>query len=131
MFGLSHFPWDRNGEGRHYQTHKIVVEEYMNTAATMAPGKRLEAHERPPEAVREVFKLYSKMKTTAIESDQDILDFLRGLTARQEANLLHTNGISKEQLQALENKFQLSASTELPHNPTVSVYEARDIPGTC
>ncbi|KAI9718695.1 MAG: hypothetical protein M1812_003869 [Candelaria pacifica] len=100
----------------------------------MAPKQFLDAHERPPEAIREAFKLYSKMKPSALDLDPDIMDFHRGISDDQQAKLLQTNSITKEQLMALCSQFGslIGPPTSLSgfnNDSHILINEVRNIPG--
>ncbi|KAI9702944.1 MAG: hypothetical protein M1836_008158 [Candelina mexicana] len=99
----------------------------------MARGQPYDAHERPPKAFRDVFKLYSKKESGALDLDPAILDFRRGMTGDQQSALLQTNSISRDHLLALCNQFHaidsLNDQRAFTNNSDFPIYEARDIPG--
>ncbi len=49
----------------------------------------LDAHEKPPDVLRELFKRYQKVTQDALHSDPDIVDFRRGLSDSQQTEFHH------------------------------------------
>ena len=53
----------------------------------MASFHGLSVYGRPPKELREVYKKFQKMKNDAVDRDEEILDFRRGLTSTQKQNI--------------------------------------------
>jgi len=92
----------------------------------------LNAHQRPPNFLKDVYKKYQKLKGDALEQDEDIVDFGRGLSEKQEGLFEVTEWMSTEAAQAVYNAF-MGEDEEIPLNlpDRLYAYHHLDLPGAC
>ncbi|KAL1621961.1 hypothetical protein SLS56_008972 [Neofusicoccum ribis] len=90
----------------------------------------LDAHERPPDRIRNAYKKYQKLRGRALDSDPDLLD-LRAVAADTVDQLHVVRSISPTGLRPIFEAFVAGSSSDslaLPDAP-VPVYEHRHMPG--
>ncbi|GME56375.1 Alkylated DNA repair protein [Neofusicoccum parvum] len=89
----------------------------------------LDAHERPPDRIRNAYKKYQKLRGRALDSDPDLLD-LRAVAADTVDQLHVVRSISPTDLRPIFEAFVAGSSSDslaLPDAP-VPVYEHRHMP---
>lgn len=59
----------------------------------MTANTQHDAHQRPPEPIKVVYKKYQKMAAASLEADEDILDFAREKTTEHESKLKRVRSI--------------------------------------
>ncbi|KAF2092275.1 hypothetical protein K490DRAFT_61716 [Saccharata proteae CBS 121410] len=100
----------------------------------MGDRRVLDAHQRPPDCIRHVYKRYQKMKAEALDHDPDLLDLCRDGT---KDHLRQVRVFSQSKLDEAFRTFEThgpSASNDSgtdrgPNDGAVSVYEDSSIPG--
>lgn len=87
----------------------------------------LDAHERPPDRIRNVYKRYQKLRGAALDNDSDLLD----LSVSNMAGQLHVvRSISPTDLASAFQGFMADGSESLVlPDASVPVYEHRHMPG--
>lgn len=111
------------------QEPKVITKEEEETAmSTMTPHKHLDAHERPPEAIRNIYKKYQKMQREALALDRDIID---GPSEAPSGALRVVRRFDFEELRPTFDAFTGPSRPSDHENlqDTVPVYEHPDIPG--
>ncbi len=99
----------------------------------MAQAESLDAHERPPTFLRNVYKYYHKLPISAIESDPRVLDLNPGSKPAIPANnkaLVECGKISTKIIAA--SCYKLADTPDLGKEmPSLDaiVYEVKNIPG--
>lgn len=84
----------------------------------MAQIKGFNAHDRPPEAVRQCFKKYSKIQLSEVDHDHDILDLRRVDPDFMPANLRLSQYMSSQELRlAFDDFIQGSHDTHMEDAP--------------
>ncbi|KAF2760232.1 oxidoreductase [Pseudovirgaria hyperparasitica] len=97
----------------------------------------LDAHQKPPEDIRLVYKSYQKMKVAALDWDENLLDFKRELskTHKSKVKVLHT--LDYEHLQGIFQQFtgevvdvsNRACEKKATIPASIPVYEHDDCPG--
>lgn len=98
----------------------------------MAQVRNLDANERPPAFIRNIFKFYQKTSQAALETDDGILDLSGGLRTTFQDRISEVDGISTSRISAACR--YLRDGKELAMDllgSEVKVYEANNIPGMC
>ena len=101
----------------------------------MGRPERLDAHEKPPVAVREVYKRYQKLPSKDLDKDSEVVDFRRGLSSTQQIDIRIIATQSKDHLAetfaTFINGASRSADTLAADSfPTDAlIYEHRQLPG--
>jgi alkylated DNA repair protein alkB family protein 1 len=90
---------------------------------------QLDAHARPPEALRCQYKHYQKLSRNALDDDPDLLDSRRpGLSACHDRNFFHR---SPDDITNLYSDFVGEPVDTLPPSLTsAGLYEHPHVPGT-
>ena len=90
----------------------------------------LDAHARPPDIIKRVYKRYQKLTLEAIQSDPTILDFRRGLTNEQQRKIRKVDSVPSSLMKTAcsylgptEAHADAASSVDLP------VYETEAVPG--
>lgn len=90
----------------------------------------LDAHDRPPELIKSVYKRYQKLTLEAIQSDPMILDFRRGLSDEQQCSVRKADSIPQSLVSAACSHLGLArASQGMQLSMHVPVYETHTVPG--
>ena len=96
----------------------------------MAQGDTLDARERPPAFIKNVYKFYSKRSKDALTSDAGILDLSLGLNPGNCNMVKKTDKLSRPTVYAacchLQGGIGLASNLS---EADAEVYEAKDIPG--
>lgn len=96
----------------------------------MASPKSLDAHERPPEDIRNIYKKYQKMKKELLALDPDITDISSG---DQVDALREVRHIKLQELRPTFRVFNVSSAAndldDQKSESTIRVYEHPDVPG--
>ena len=90
----------------------------------------LDAHGRPPDLIKRVYKRYQKLTLEAIQTDPTILDFRRGLTKEQQCKIRKVDNVPSSLIKAAcsylgptETHTDAASTVDLP------VYETEAVPG--
>ena len=90
----------------------------------------LDAHGRPPDLIKRIYKKCQKLTLEAIQSDPVILDFRRGLTDEQQCKIRKVDSVPSSlindactYLGPAERHTDAASSVDLP------VYETQAVPG--
>lgn len=98
----------------------------------MSVIQELEPHDKPPEALRNVYKKYQKFTPSELQSDPTVLDFQRGLTQEQQKIIERVDEVQSSAIDAacllLGSDDDLNGSQS---NGSVQVYQSKAIPGKC
>lgn len=86
-------------------------------------------YQRPPDAIRNVYKKYQKMKPVDVDKDTGIVDPERDILGNENVKVKVVREIDLEGLQRTFQGFA-DANVDIPGSP-VSVYEHSDMPGRC
>ncbi|KAF2870170.1 hypothetical protein BDV95DRAFT_629423 [Massariosphaeria phaeospora] len=86
----------------------------------------LDPHQRPPEAIRNVYKKYQKMRLKDIDQDLELIDLDGDLSAAKKA---HVSMLREIDVERLATAFRAFAGQNLQSMHSVPVYEIEDIPG--
>ena len=97
----------------------------------MAKGIELDAHERPPDFMRNVYKLYRKLSRAALETDESIIDLNDGMSCGAMIHKIkEVDRISRSEISAACEYLREGKDVPISHIvPEIRVYEANDIPG--
>lgn len=97
----------------------------------MAPHKDLDAHERPPQDIRNIYKKYQKMKKEHLALDQDIIDIPSGAQSDTLREVWRFNfGQLRPTFDAFNGSSNFPNSLDAGNLPdTIPVYEHPHIPG--
>ncbi|KAH0551122.1 hypothetical protein GP486_007535 [Trichoglossum hirsutum] len=93
----------------------------------MATALRLDAHEAPPIGIRHEYKKYQKLEPRGFDEDLDIIDFQRGLTRSQDADVVQIGAVSAGRLAAACQSFHQAGKQHMP-TAAGSNIPSRDIP---
>ncbi|KAI9818938.1 MAG: hypothetical protein M1827_007760 [Pycnora praestabilis] len=93
----------------------------------MAPAPSFNAYEKPPEAIREVYKRYQKLNIAELDTDLDLVDFKRGLTRKQQVCFTEVDHIPAPHTAELYRHFMTRDDPARPDSPNIQV-NAADIP---
>ena len=89
-----------------------------------------EAHPKPPEQIRAVYKKYQSSSPASLATDAEILDFERGLTHGQLNKLKEVCKIPGHLLLAACNDFgEMQAQDLSASGVDVPIFEHDDLPG--
>lgn len=97
--------------------------------------QHLDAHQRPPESIKAVYKKYQKMKLKELEQDTEIINLAHGEDSPLPANskMRVVRSIPKEQVraafQALAGTVEHAQDDDLKDLSDINVYEHEDMPG--
>jgi len=90
----------------------------------------LDAHEKPPDAMREVFKKFQKILPSALTTDADVLDFGRALDPSQQCLVKEIDKYDKSELVPIFQTFcRYDSAEDLDYPPTIPVYQHDHMPG--
>ena len=90
----------------------------------------LDAHGRPPDLIKKVYKRYQKLTLEAIQSDPTILDFRRGLTDEQQCRIRKVDSVPSSIIKAACSFLgPTEARTDAASNVDLPVYETQAVPG--
>lgn len=90
----------------------------------------LNAHDRPPDFIKKVFKRYQKLTLEALESDPTVLDFRRGLTNEQQCKFRKVDSVPSSLLKtACSYVGPTEAHTDAAISVDLPVYETEAVPG--
>lgn len=98
----------------------------------MASHRDLNVFEKPPLTLREVYKRFQKLKADALDVDQTIIDFTRGLTNDQKQKIRVSDWLNQNDVRKASAAFVGSQSVS--HCQDVQeasnlAYEHEDLPG--
>ena len=89
-----------------------------------------DAHDRPPQSIKSVYKRYQKLTLEAIQKDPTILDFRRGLNDEQQCSVQKVDSVQQSFMVAACSHLGLSeAHRDTQFSAHVSVYEIEAVPG--
>jgi hypothetical protein len=97
----------------------------------VAKMQHLDPHERPPITIRNVYKKYQKMKSKALDQDQDIIDLSSDAAASSNSKVRVIKEYAAQDLTATFRAFA-GEDAELEHirlSSSIPVYEHEDMPG--
>ena len=103
---------------------------HCNSQTLMAQGDTLDARERPPAFIKNVYKFYQKLSKDALASDAGILDLSLGLSPGNCNIVKKVDNLSRPTVYAA--CYHLHGGIGLASNLSeadAEVYEAKDIPG--
>ncbi len=80
----------------------------------------LDAHEKPPDVLRELFKRYQKVSQDALHNDPDIVDFRRGLSDSQQMEFHHFPWHKMNSTNALFQSFRGADGLEISHEDVIA-----------
>ena len=90
----------------------------------------LDAHDRPPEFIKGVYKKYQKLTFESIQSDPAILDFCQGLSCEQQCKVRHVGSVSLSSIDTACSHLRLGeVHKSAASGVDVQVYESKDVPG--
>ncbi|KAJ9667408.1 hypothetical protein H2201_002609 [Coniosporium apollinis] len=97
----------------------------------MAPHKDLDAHERPPQDIRNIYKKYQKMKKEHLALDRDIIDISSGAQSDTLREVWRFNfGRLRPTFDAFNGSSNFPNSLDAGNLPdTIPIYEHPHIPG--
>ena len=86
------------------------------------------AHEKPPERIKTFYKKYQRMTLTDLQSEQDVVDFVRDSDACSKHNLRLVRTIDSD---ALGSSLSLASITGRPSHQSglIQVFESDKMPG--
>ena len=98
----------------------------------MASHQGLSGFDAPPAGLREVYKKFRSLKVDALDVDEEILDFARGLTNEQKQNIRVSQWLNQDSLKKSSATF--ANSQTVPHSQDAKeasnlAYEHKDLPG--
>lgn len=88
----------------------------------------LDAHEKPPDVLRSVYKKYQKLSSNELTADVDIIDFRRGLSEQQQKLFTVVECSRPETLRA-EFQLFLGDVEELETAAQINAYHHLSLPG--
>ena len=90
----------------------------------------LDAHARPPDIIKKVYKRYQKLTLEAIQSDPTVLDFRRGLTNEQQCKIRKVDTVPSSLIKtACSYLGPTEAHTDAASCEDSPVYETDAVPG--
>ena len=89
----------------------------------------LDARERPPESIKELYKRYQKLTLEAIRSDPTILDFRRGLSGEQQCKVRRVSSVPRSSMDAACSHLRHPEARKAVAPNVVPVYEIEAVPG--
>ena len=96
----------------------------------MASRKGLDPHRKPPEIIRSTYKNYEKLKLKEIDTDADIVDFVRGFNQEQQGKISKIGAVAGYTSHPLS---LIRSQKHIQYQPSedglVSVYEHDGLPG--
>ncbi|KAH0545264.1 hypothetical protein FGG08_000718 [Glutinoglossum americanum] len=101
----------------------------------MGTSLRLDAHAAPPIGIRHEYKKYQKLRPRDFNEDLDIIDFRRGLTRSQDADIVQIGAVSAERIAAVCRSFHQTDKQHIPITEntvspnSIPIYQHRDLPG--
>ena len=88
----------------------------------------LDAHQKPPDFLKDIYKKYHKQKREALDHDENIIDFKRGLSKTQKSSFEVKEWMSVKAAQNVFNTFTENNQNHIL--PTrINAYHSRDLPG--
>ncbi len=98
----------------------------------MAQVRNLDAHERPPAFIKNVYKFYQKLSQAALKTDDGIFDLSGGLRATFHDKISEADRIPGSRISAACRFLRDGKELAMDHSGSeVKVYEANNIPGMC
>ena len=97
----------------------------------MAGTRHLDPHQRPPQAIKSIYKQYEKLTTKAIDIDPNIVDFVRGLSNVQQSKISSVGTVAGKTLQksSLCISDRKILDSQAAADMWAPVYEYEGIPG--
>ena len=93
---------------------------------TRSPDSR----QKPPDGIRNVYKIFQKLSSNAIDLNPEILDFGRGLSAEQNKKCRKVDQIQHETLKSACFRFERRADQDSWFSfANVPIFEHEDVPG--
>ena len=121
--------------------HKRVIKTAANQSCDSSPRmlyeimaqvRNLDAHERPPAFIKNVFKFYQKLSQAALKTDDRILDLSSGWRATFHDRISEVDALPSSRISAACRFLRDGKELALDCSGSeVKVYEADDIPGMC
>lgn len=94
--------------------------------------RNLDAYQRPPDFIKEVYKSYHKISQAALKTDDAILDLSGGLRATFQDRISEVDGIPSSRVSAACGYLRDGKELAMDFlGSEVKVYEANNIPGMC
>lgn len=91
-----------------------------------------DAHQKPPEQIRAVYKKYQKMSPASLADDMEIVDFERGLSYEQSICLREIRRVPGHLLLKACSDFGEMQPEDLAASVVdVPIFEHDDLPGNC
>ena len=89
-----------------------------------------DAHERPPQSIKDVYKYYQKVSLNVIGSDPDILDLSDGIGFSHQDNVSVMETWSSDRILAACRHLQDTDTVcESERAQIATVYQVKNIPG--
>lgn len=96
----------------------------------MAEIQTLDPRQKPPELIKNVYKLFQKLAPDAIDHNTEILDFERGLNAEQSKKCQEVDQIHHDTLKSACLHFERRSLQKLwSYYTNVPIFEHHDVPG--
>lgn len=96
----------------------------------MAEGKDLNAYEKPPVFIKDVYKSYQRLSRAELDEDAGILDFSHASKPGHEYSIVKIDSITGSTICVAYRYLQGGDTLEAdPSCRDVQIYEARHIPG--
>ncbi|KAL6710133.1 hypothetical protein ACN47E_009924 [Coniothyrium glycines] len=89
----------------------------------------LDPHERPPDSIRNIYKKYQKLKSKALDEDENIVDFEHETQALNGSKVRIVKHLESTHLQACFQKFAGEPFQDFGPRKNMAVYEHADMPG--
>ena len=97
----------------------------------MACRKGLDPRQKPPEFIKSTYKKYEKLKLKEVDTDANIIDFVRGFNEEQRSKIRKIGAVNGYALRTPCSS--LSSPKSLEHeeaeNGPAPVYEYDELPG--
>lgn len=98
--------------------------------AFMMKSEQFDAHERPPEPIKNVYKFYQRLSKNDLDEDLDILDFGRGLSPNDHDKIIHRGLISSSDIDSACCQLgELYNTDQSEKGGSRQIFEAKGIPG--
>lgn len=91
----------------------------------------LDPREKPPESIRSIYKHYQKLTVKAIDTNANIVDFVRGISEAQQSKILRIGAVTGYTLQdsCLRFRNQKVPNLQPTDDVSVPVYEYEGLLG--
>ena len=113
-------------------SHDISDPTSVPDAATNGSHHHHDTHALPPAFIQKAHWHYSSVKKAALDLDEDVIDFRRGLTIKQKEELKHVDTMPAARIatacQAYKDAY-LDSTEGIQGVEDVPIYEHNDFPG--